>query len=84
MSLDDVLSDPPYSRPNAGCMFGHWLHSLDEDKRESVRSAMEDPEWSGAALWRTLKEHVGGIKFGVDTLWRHRNDECACDRLDLR
>lgn len=84
MDLDDLLADPPpKTNHNAGCGFGRWLQTLDEDARESIRKALADDRWEHAALTRTLAENLD-MPCGTDTLTRHRKHGCKCGDLGLR
>ena len=69
MALKDALKAGPVRRERPQVM-RIWRDSLDAETRDAFDAAVENPEWSTAALHRLLQEN--GAVFSRDTVSRYR------------
>jgi len=66
----------PPVKTNQFCKVQFTAEQLSQADKDILLAAADDPEWTGKALSRALKER--GIYISDTTLLRHRQRHCQC------
>ena len=78
MNLETLLNDqtPEYART---CKFGPWVNTLNEDDRNAVFRAFDNPDVTTRHIYKTLK--AIGCPSAESSIRSHRRGECQnCER----
>ncbi|WP_336647542.1 hypothetical protein [Microbacterium sp. MMO-10] len=70
MALKDVLKSPPSAKSGYRSRVEIWRDGLDDSDRKAFDAAVKNPEWSSAALARTLKPE--GLEIGESAMRDYR------------
>jgi hypothetical protein len=76
---DDLLFLEGENQSRLSCLVRTILHSLNENDRDALVTALANPAISGASISRTLISHGKIIKSGA--INKHRKGDCSCDVL---
>lgn len=80
MTLATKLATPPGPRKGPDCSMGTILRTLPEQESQAVQAALDNPDWTAAALARLLTQE--GHRVQDNTVRRHRRGDCLCAYLD--
>ena len=80
MTLATKLVTPPDPRRGPDCSMRTILRALPEQEAQAVQAALNNPDWTAAALARLLTQE--GHRIQDTTVRRHRRGDCLCPYLD--
>lgn len=82
MTLASKLANPQRGQKGPDCSVRMLLRTLPPSDAEAVQAALDNPDWTAAALARLLTQE--GHRVQDSTVRRHRRGDCLCAYLDQR
>lgn len=76
IDLSEFLGEPRQRK----CLVGSFIETLDELDQRKVGAALEDRQYKASNIHRWMTRKPGGENLKANSVTRHRNQECSCQR----